>query len=135
VEDQYWKRYKPEELEEKIKNNPVTEKGLQMLTSNNHIQVSFVIFENPQSKGVVMYCGCTNGIPKYHIVLNKLSLPKECIETFAHELIHVYYNCGGTYLNAGHKQAIEELIEKEAIAAATTYSFVIESILRAYLKL
>lgn len=131
MRDQYWKRYKPNELEDLIHEKPLTEEGLRMVSANSHIQVSYVPFENPKTGGLVAYFGCENLVPKYHVFLNSASSRTEHIESFAHELFHIYYRCGYTYLDGENGRLVDKIIEKESVRALTKYSLVIKSILDA----
>jgi hypothetical protein len=131
MEDKHWKRHTPQELEAKIKDQPITEESLRMLASSSCIQISGIPFENPKSQGLTMYCGCENGIPRYHVVLNRLSPHEDCIETFAHELVHIHYRCGATYSDGENGRLVEEIIERESAIAVTKYPHLIASILEA----
>lgn len=127
AKDRYWKRFKPEELKTKMLEQPVTREGLRKLVLNSCIEASIIDFENPEGKGVTMYCGCDEGAPKYFVVLNGLRPHKEQAETFAHELVHIYYGCGAACL--GVEKLVEDIVERESVKLITKYRALVESIL------
>ena len=49
--------------------------------------VVFLQMESPESKGLVMFCGCVDSIPRYRILINNLTTEEEQRKTLAHELI------------------------------------------------
>ena len=128
--DQYWIIYKPEELESEIEKCPITKESLVGLCSNNIIKVKIFYFENPESKGLTMYGGCEEGIPRYYIYINKSRPYKEKIKTFAHEIAHVHYHCGGTSFDKKNGSIVERIIEREAMNAIKTYPALFKSAFR-----
>jgi hypothetical protein len=123
----YWKRYKSEELEATIKDNPITEEKLLNFISNSHIGVSYP-FSSSINIGISCYHGCNNGRPCYDIDLCYTSTHEEQIETFSHELVHIFYGCG---FSADGKEglSIEDIIDRESVKLLSNHKNMVISIL------
>jgi hypothetical protein len=128
--EEHWKRYRYKELEATIKDNPITKEKLLNLISTSYIGVSYPFYSS-KDIGLSCYYGCQNKnfFPNYQIDLNRGVSRNKQINTFAHELIHIFYRCGFSSSESKEGLRIEDLIEKESVLLASKHRPLLISIL------
>jgi hypothetical protein len=133
--EEHWKCYRYKELEAIIKDNPITGEKLLNFISTSYIGVTYPFSDPSKDIGISCYYGCRNRnfFPNYQICLNGTISRNKQINTFAHELTHIFYRCG---FSSDSKEGllIEDLIEKESLLLASKHRPLLASILKSLPK-
>lgn len=128
MQDENWRRYTSEELEEKLKQKPITREDLERFTSVNEVYLSF---NKNWEKGLTMH-GCPGGKPRYYIFMGLRYPYEEILETFAHEITHVVLRCGCTSAGTKDDLKVEGIVEREALRLLKEHRDSVERIFRHY---
>lgn len=130
-ERELWRAYTPEELENKVKNNPVTEKGLFNLGIERIIKVEFLDIEG---RGICLFCGLgKSDKPRYLMFLNCTNPRRIQEETFFHELLHILWGVGGLERTPKeNEKKVEEIIERETMEGIKRFPYFIDWMFSCY---